>query len=45
MSEQHVVKISEIPEGKTFEDYADDTVFELNDHDDMEDDSYWEDVE
>ena len=38
------VKISEIPDGMSFEDYPDDTEFILDDYDPMEDDDYWDDV-
>lgn len=33
------VKITEIPEDKNIEDYPDDTIFVLDDHDPMADDS------
>lgn len=37
------IKISEIPENKNIEDYPNDTVFILDDHDPMADDSFWDD--
>lgn len=37
------IKITEIPKDKHIEDYSDDTVFILDDHDSMADDSYWDD--
>ncbi len=38
------IKFSEIPEGKTIDDYPEDTIFILDDHDPMEDDEFWEDI-
>lgn len=39
------IKLGEIPEGKTIDDYPEDTMFILDDDDPMEKDSFWEEEE
>lgn len=42
---QNRINIMDIPEGKTFEDYPKDTIFVWDDHDQAEDDSFWNDAD
>lgn len=37
------IKFGDIPPGKTFDDYPEDTLFMLDDHEPASEDSYWED--
>lgn len=37
------IKIEDIPEGKTFDDYPEDTIFVLDDKEPAEDEAYWDD--
>ena len=39
------IKITDIPADKNIDDFPEDTVFVLDDHDHMAEDSYWEDDE
>lgn len=37
------IKLGDIPEEKTFDDYPEDMLFVLDDHEPASEDSYWED--
>lgn len=39
------IKVEDIPDDMDADDFPKNTIFVWDDHDEMEDDSYWDDVE